>query len=80
MRGPPGKGAPLAAIKGEEGGCAERNRPPGSAQVAHSCNFGTLVWLPGAVYLEQPSDRFMVIPDFPDLALVAESIEFHKKI
>ncbi|AFK68203.1 hypothetical protein YSA_02637 [Pseudomonas putida ND6] len=48
--------------------------------MAHSCNFGTLVWLPGAVYLEQPSDRFMVIPDFPDLALVAESIEFHTKI
>jgi hypothetical protein len=44
------------------------------------CNFGTLVWLPGAVYLEQPSDRFMVIPDFPDLASIAESIEFHKKI
>ncbi|MGN8249011.1 hypothetical protein [Pseudomonas sp. SMV7] len=64
----------------EEGGCAGRNRLPGQPLVAHSCNFGTLVWLPGAVYLEQPSDRFMVIPDFPDLALVAESIEFHKKI
>jgi len=48
--------------------------------MAHCCNFGKLVWLPGAVYLEQPSDRFMVIPDFPDLASIAESIEFHKKI
>ncbi len=71
----------VRAILGQgEGGCAGRNRLPGQPQVAHSCNFGTLVWLPGAVYLEQPSDRFMVIPDFPDLALVAESIEFHKKI
>ncbi len=48
--------------------------------MAHSCNFVALVWLPSAVYLEQPFDRFMVLPDFPDLALVAESIEFHKKI
>jgi hypothetical protein len=64
----------------QEGGCAWRNRQPVQPKMVHSCHFGALVWLPGAVYLEQPSDCFMVIPDFPDLALVAESIEFHTKI
>jgi hypothetical protein len=66
--------------QGEVGGCAGRNHPPFWLQMTQCCNFGTLVWLPGAVYLEQPFDRFMVIPDFPDLASIAESIEFHKKI
>jgi len=80
MPGPCLASAEQARHKDGEGGCAGRNRQSAEPQVAHSCNFGTLVWLPSAVYLEQPSDRFMVIPDFPDLALVAESIEFHKKI
>jgi hypothetical protein len=63
-----------------QAGCAERNRALKRAQVAISCNFGTLVWLPGAVYLEQPFDRFSVSPDFSDLAFCAESADLHRKI
>ncbi|WP_224796380.1 hypothetical protein, partial [Pseudomonas fluorescens] len=60
-------------------GCAGCNQPANPAQAGWRSCLGMLVWVSGAVYLEQPFDPFVVNTRFPDLALAAESIDLLTK-